>query len=818
MRHLIVAGSLLTLFVSAATIASEFHRVIGSDTAEPNRQHTVYADHYVENGDIYLALLTDGARNRYHGYQGFTASLVRLLDDGTVVWRRRYGSEPLDFYRLHRTDQGFFAVVQHRGVNPRHGAAKRVVEVWLLNAEGKRSGTLYETEGNKLLVSSSYQSGTLELIFRNAESQEARGLRLVRIDRTGHVSFDHQTDVQPDTFDVTRDRIYALTDGTLTLLDRDGVTLSSSPVPAWVRSVSANDEGDVYLLSDIRSQDIWDHRRPYHQLRLLFRSGDREQEYQGVHDFDIRAHHLADDGTLWVLGSADDFASLMRFRDGKYQGSITFHSRLEKAAVSAVDTMSDGSLLLLGTTEGRARLLTETNAFAVRAAIGTDFGRRFQRCVAHPDRIQQVTTYLHQQGMIYPRWSISDPRYLASLKSELLASPYYETLPPANALLPFPDHCGHRDKSEYLAFLESLATHIARNPIPDAPQQLMIELQVKDTEILGGATVDGLTRSGVLLSSHVTAAAQTWEILHAEIYPQYAEYQVLRQRLYREAGVVLTYDGGNGPSSLAEAIARHEALTHAWRDLGNPAQQHINDAFPRIRLQIDKNGRASLDRRVSLVEQAFARDDQSADLVGADDRPEVADVFRYLLEQALPAIGQRKRQAEEDWVAGQELDRLPALFVMHEAVKNNWPSTLERALDAGADPDSDACWGKIMLHMAAEENFTAAARVLLDRGANVNQTGPNGETALHIALDERALGVVRLLLDRDNVDLSLRTTENKTALDVARENALPKWVFERLETREAPVGGPFRRADRILAGGSSCRGDGSGMPTMIIGR
>lgn len=820
MRCFMHALSLAAWLASASLSASEFHRVIGSETDEPNRQHTLYADHHVEGEDIYVALFTNGYRSMHHGYQGFSPGLIKLLGDGRVAWRRSYDSELPDFYRIHRTPTGFLAVVQHPGINPSYGSSHRVLEVWSLDANGNRVSTLFETSGHKSVAWTSYRDERLELIFRSAESREAAGLRIMRVDSQGEVIFDRQTSLEPATFDVTASRIYARTEGAISSLDRDGNLLGSLPVPAWVQTVSANDRGDVYLLSRIRPQDIMERRRPYHQLQFIFRSGGEVHEYHAVHDFDLRRQHLSNTGTLWLLGNSDDFASLMMFEDGQHRASIAFHSRLEQADVSAVEEMSDGTLLLLGTTFGRAHIVAETDTFAVRAKVGGDFGKHFQRCVTSPDRIQYITTFLHQKGMIYPRWFSSDPRYVASFNEPTLLSPYYETLPPTNALLPIPDRCGQRSKTEYLAFLEKLSAALAQSPLSDVNRDLMIDIYVKDVEISGGANVDGLTRNGVSISSQVDSSARTWDILTTEVYPQFAEYLDIRHRLYREAGVLLSYHRIESPSTFIEATQMHKAIEEAWQGLSDEERKLVNDEFPRIRLQIDENGRATLDRRMSIVEQTFPNLDKDADLSEPATRPLPSQVFRYLIDRSLPDIQGRRLAAERDWIAKQDVAAMPAEFVMHEAVKNDWPVTLDRALEAGADPDSEACWGKIMLHMAADENHPEIAQVLLGHGANVNKQGPNRETALHIALSERALAVARLLLERDDTDLTVRNSENKTPLDVANEYAhtLPGWVFRLLESRKAPAGGPFRRANRIIAGGASCSAEtGGDVPTVILG-
>ena len=87
---------------------------------------------------------------------------------------------------------------------------------------------------------------------------------------------------------------------------------------------------------------------------------------------------------------------------------------------------------------------------------------------------------------------------------------------------------------------------------------------------------------------------------------------------------------------------------------------------------------------------------------------------------------------------------------LHRAVENNSsPSSVERALDGGADPNVRNEFGSTPLHIAmGEDADTELVKVLVEGGADVNAVNDDGDTPLHDAAwfsDDTAK--VELLLD-----------------------------------------------------------------------
>jgi len=72
------------------------------------------------------------------------------------------------------------------------------------------------------------------------------------------------------------------------------------------------------------------------------------------------------------------------------------------------------------------------------------------------------------------------------------------------------------------------------------------------------------------------------------------------------------------------------------------------------------------------------------------------------------------------------------------------------------------------LHAAAYAGRTEAAGVLIDGGIAINQQGPvNGYTALHDAVWQNHGATVRVLL-AGGADLTIRSKDGQTPLDLAR--------------------------------------------------
>ena len=90
-------------------------------------------------------------------------------------------------------------------------------------------------------------------------------------------------------------------------------------------------------------------------------------------------------------------------------------------------------------------------------------------------------------------------------------------------------------------------------------------------------------------------------------------------------------------------------------------------------------------------------------------------------------------------------------------------------LKAGADVTVvDPGMRATALHAAAYAGRTEAARLLVQYGIAINQQGPyNGYTALHDAIWQNNVDVARLLIEA-GANLSLRSQQGETALEMAR--------------------------------------------------
>ncbi len=103
---------------------------------------------------------------------------------------------------------------------------------------------------------------------------------------------------------------------------------------------------------------------------------------------------------------------------------------------------------------------------------------------------------------------------------------------------------------------------------------------------------------------------------------------------------------------------------------------------------------------------------------------------------------------------------------LHQAAENNSsPSSVERALEGGADPNVRNEFGSTPLHVAMGEDTDAElVRVLVEGGADVNAVNDDGETPLHEAAwfsDDTAK--VDLLLD-GGADTEIKDNRGNTPL------------------------------------------------------
>ncbi len=96
------------------------------------------------------------------------------------------------------------------------------------------------------------------------------------------------------------------------------------------------------------------------------------------------------------------------------------------------------------------------------------------------------------------------------------------------------------------------------------------------------------------------------------------------------------------------------------------------------------------------------------------------------------------------------------------------PTSVERCLDAGTDPNVRDADGRTSLHFAAVySEAPAVVQFLLDAGADPNVRDVYGETPLHIAaVFSEAPAVVQVLLDA-GANLNARDEDGRTPLHFA---------------------------------------------------
>lgn len=116
---------------------------------------------------------------------------------------------------------------------------------------------------------------------------------------------------------------------------------------------------------------------------------------------------------------------------------------------------------------------------------------------------------------------------------------------------------------------------------------------------------------------------------------------------------------------------------------------------------------------------------------------------------------------------------------MHRASYNGHTSVIEYLLKHGGNVNSKTIDGLTPLHSACRWNKARAASLLLQNGANINSLSNGGQTPLHAAsLNNRAKGTLELLLRHKQLDLSPKTGQGDTALQLAERNGKCGYLFE----------------------------------------
>ncbi|KAH6714688.1 ankyrin repeat protein [Leptodontidium sp. MPI-SDFR-AT-0119] len=117
------------------------------------------------------------------------------------------------------------------------------------------------------------------------------------------------------------------------------------------------------------------------------------------------------------------------------------------------------------------------------------------------------------------------------------------------------------------------------------------------------------------------------------------------------------------------------------------------------------------------------------------------------------------------------------------AVEHCWVEPVKILLEYGANVNQMqySLYGGFtpFLHLAIAgeghiQDIVEITKLMIDGGADVNGAGSEGWTPLHIAASWRQLDTIKLLDGIPGLDWHARTTDNKTALDLARDsNAVP---------------------------------------------
>jgi ankyrin repeat protein len=114
-------------------------------------------------------------------------------------------------------------------------------------------------------------------------------------------------------------------------------------------------------------------------------------------------------------------------------------------------------------------------------------------------------------------------------------------------------------------------------------------------------------------------------------------------------------------------------------------------------------------------------------------------------------------------------------YPLHIAVYNNNSNILKLLLEKEADPNALARYLNenstvqlfvSALNMAAEEGYIGCVNSLLKHGAKINHQDSKSNTALHYTARTGKYEVVKVLVE-NGANISLKTRDNKTALDIA---------------------------------------------------
>jgi hypothetical protein len=106
---------------------------------------------------------------------------------------------------------------------------------------------------------------------------------------------------------------------------------------------------------------------------------------------------------------------------------------------------------------------------------------------------------------------------------------------------------------------------------------------------------------------------------------------------------------------------------------------------------------------------------------------------------------------------------------LHFAAESNQEAIVELLLQHHANPRTTSDGGWTALHNVADRGHTGIVSKLLDAGADVNAQLDGGMTALHYAALNGYTDIVKLLLTREDTELSLKDSSDRTPMLCAAE-------------------------------------------------
>ena len=107
---------------------------------------------------------------------------------------------------------------------------------------------------------------------------------------------------------------------------------------------------------------------------------------------------------------------------------------------------------------------------------------------------------------------------------------------------------------------------------------------------------------------------------------------------------------------------------------------------------------------------------------------------------------------------------------LHAACQNGHVACIHELMTGGAQVNVNDCYKITPLHVAAAHNHPNVVTTLVDvYKASINAANMHGCTALHDAAHQGSTEVARVLVSNPQCDVTIRTSDGKTAEDIARD-------------------------------------------------